>query len=98
MADNQSRSGSARQTTVNELTQRREAIEAQKRKGMFREQIIFILIALMSISPIVAAFMVEDSDLAMKLFIIGGAAMILLYPSYLIIRSILGAAMKAKAK
>lgn len=90
--------GSARLSTINELKRRQAEIEEEKRKNMLREQIIFVFIAILSVSPLVAAFMVEDKNTAYFLFKVGGATLILLYPSYLILRTVVGALLKGGQK
>ncbi len=83
-----------RQSTADVLTKRREEMEQEKSKNLFREQIIFVLIAVISVAPLVAAFMVKDTKVSYMLFKIGGATLILLYPCYLLIRSIISSALK----
>ena len=89
--------GTARVDTINELARRRERLEEEKKKSMFKEQIIFVVIAIASVGPLVAAFMVKSIETSYLLFKIGGATLILLYPSYLLLRAVLSAVLKKKA-
>jgi len=88
--------GTARQDTIDSLTKKREKLEAEKRKSFFREQIIFFVLAIISVAPLVAAFMSKDNELSYLLFKVGGATLILLYPTYLLIRAVISSALKSK--
>ena len=78
--------GGARQDTIQALTQKKEALEKARKKSFMREQIIFIMLAGISVVPIVMAFKAQDSKQGYMLFKVGGAMLVGLYPSYLLIR------------
>lgn len=88
--------GTARVDTIKDLTAKREQAEEQKRKAMFREQIIFFLIAACSVAPWVVAWNSKDSNLSMQMFKVGAVTLISLYPLYLLIRAIISIAVKGK--
>ena len=88
--------GTVRTGAIKELAEKREKAEEQKRKAMFREQIIFFLIAAASVTPWVIAFTSKDDKLAYNMFKIGGITLIGLYPLYMLLRAIISMLLKGK--
>ena len=90
--------GTARVGTIKDLAEKREAEEAKKQKSMFREQIIFFLLAGCSIAPWVVSFTTKDEKLGYLMFKVGGITLIGLYPLYLLIRALISVTLKGKKK
>lgn len=88
--------GTARVGTIKDLAEKRQREDEKKRKSMFREQIIFFLIAGLSITPWVIAFTSEDQALAYTMFKVGAITLIGLYPLYLLIRTVISLVLKKK--
>src|SRR5438128_196614 len=78
--------GGARSNTIENLKQRQDKIEKIRKKSFFREQIIFFVIAAVSITPWVLAFSSHDSKTGYMLFKLGGIMLVGLYPTYLLLR------------
>lgn len=91
--------GGVRTSTIQEVAEKNRILEEQRKKNFLREQIIFFVLASIGISPIIAAFMIQgDEQQSYKLFKIGIFTFLGLYPSYLIIRTMLGLVLKKKDK
>ena len=89
--------GGARQNIINALKQKQKAEIQAHNRFLIREQIIFFVLIGISVAPLIYSFQLNGAE-GYKMFKIGVASLLGLYPSYLFIRLAIGAIQKTMKK